>query len=78
MRLCKRLETQMSLGFWLEHWGLVCQLSIAAHITLLTGPIFSILSSADFADTENFGPGSEKELHYQCRETHSIETCELS
>lgn len=37
MRLCKRLETRMSLGFWLERWGLVCQFPIAAHTALLTG-----------------------------------------
>jgi hypothetical protein len=39
---------------------------------------FSILPSTDFADTEAFGSGSEKELHHQCRETQSNKTCELS
>ena len=78
MRLCKKLEIQMYLGFWLERWGSVCQFPIAPHIALLIGLAFSLLPSTDFADTKAFSSGSEKELHHQCRETQPIQTCEFS
>jgi len=45
---------------------------------LLIGPTLSLLPSTDFADTEAFSSGSEKELHHQRREAQSIQTCELS
>jgi len=41
-------------------------------------PTFSLLPSTDFANTGAFSTGTEKKLHYQCGETQSIQTCELS